>query len=400
MTYIKTFNLQEANPAGRVRTANQRSQIAYLQSRGKDPRFDEVISGVGASSTYEGNGIGGVNMVVTNNGEYVIREGKEKNYYYPGSPSKIEMTASNFHLQSGVVKRFGYFSSSIVAPYATVYDGFVLESDDNYHYVKIYRQGTEVYSRRSDAWLNQSKVANWNPQGFGFYVIEFIYLGGAIAVFKILIDGELVPVAEYTHEGVDVSTFVKSPNQPIRYEIRSTGGAGEFNHICGDVASEGTGDQIVDSKSTHIGSEPITSLSQDQRYALVGIRLKQADRLQVVDIYNFSILAANADDILIELVIGGTVAGPVWTDKANSFMQVFNGYTIQEATSIASLQHSGGDVLFSTYMAGNKDKDGLLQNSRRTGSLINGVSEELFVCITPVTNGAQALAAINWNEFI
>jgi hypothetical protein len=51
-------------------------------------------------------------------------------------------------------------------------------------------------------------------------------------------------------------------------------------------------------------------------------------------------------------------------------------------------------------MVGESSKEQVLENSRRLGSLIDGTPEEVYLCVTPVTTNAQALASINWKEFI
>lgn len=42
------------------------------------------------------------------------------------------------------------------------------------------------------------------------------------------------------YAGTATDTFILSPNQPIRYEIRSTTGTGSFRYICSQVSTEGS----------------------------------------------------------------------------------------------------------------------------------------------------------------
>jgi len=411
MTFIKETSLNfrsQLNAAGRLRTSNQRSQNAYLQLNQKDTvRFDEETSGGGETSTYEGNGVGSVNMTVTTNNEFVIRQGKEWAYYYPGKPLKAELTASKFQSQTDITKRMGYFSSSTVSPFTSNLDGFLFESDGTDQYCCIYRNGTQLARVAKSNWLNQNELVNYNPEDFNFYVIEFLYLGGAVVNFWILTEFGLTLVYSYQHINVDQNVFLKSPNQPIRYEIRSgaASAAGEFNHICADVATEGDrNDEISISRSADIGSEPITGLLEDTRYALLGVRLKSASRNIVTDVYGLSVLAANADQLLVTIFAGGTLAandsGVGFVDDSNSNLQILDGFAVQAAGNVADLVHSGGIKLLSFVMQGDSDKDQILQNSRRLGSLIDGTTDEIYLTVTPITNNAQALAAINWKELI
>jgi len=411
MTFIKESNLNfrsQLNAAGRLRISNQRSQNAYLQLNGKDTvRFDEETSGGSETSTYGGDGIGSVNMAVTTDTEYVIRQSKEWAYYYPGKPLKIELTASKFQSETDITKRMGYFSSSTTGPYTANLDGFFFESDGTTQYCCVYRDGTQVAKVAKSSWLNQNELTSYDPSDFNFYVIEFLYLGGAVVNFWVLTEFGLTLVYSYQHINVDQNVFVKSPNQPIRYEIRSgaASATGELNHICSDVATEGDrNDEISISRSADIGSEPITGLAEDVRYTLLGVRLKAASRNIVTDVYGLSVLAANADQLLVTVFAGGTLAandsGVDFADDPNSNLQILDGYAVQDAGNIADLVHSGGIKLLSFVMQGDSDKDQILQNSRRLGSLIDGTTDELYLTVTPITNGAQALAAINWKELI
>ena len=409
MTLLKQANLNfrnQLNPAGRMRTSNQRSQLAFLQAKEKSTSFSEETSGGSETSTYEADGAGSVNMGVTASGEYVIRQSKEWAYYYPGKPLKVELTASNFDNEANITKRIGYFSSSTAAPYTANLDGFFFESDGTDHYVCIYRNGTQVLKVGTSSWLNQSEIANWDPADFNFYVIEFLYLGGAVAEFSVLTEFGLTKVYSYQHINVDNNVFVKSPNQPVRYEIRSgAAAAGTLNHICSDVATEGDReDEISNAHSYSLGSNLIAGLQEDVRYALIGLRLKSTAREVVADVYGLSVLSASADQLLVEIYDGGTLAandsGVGFVDDANSSLSILDGYDVQVAGNIADLVHTGGKPLLGFLMSGNSDKDSILENARRLGSELDGTMNELYVCVTPITNNASATLVKNWKEFI
>ena len=71
--------------------------------------------------------------------------------------------------------------------------------------------------------------------------------------------------------GKQKGTFITSPNQPIRYELRSTTGVGSFRYICSQVATEGSftesGKTLTVYNSTSISSNTIGTV-----YALTGLK--------------------------------------------------------------------------------------------------------------------------------
>jgi hypothetical protein len=79
----------------------------------------------------------------------------------------------------------------------------------------------------------------------------------------------------------------------------------------------------------------------------------------------------------------------------SSSLQILNGFSVQNAGNISDLVHSGGIKLLSFVMQGDSDKDQILQTSGRLGSLIDKTTDEIYVTVTPITNGAQALVSKN-----
>jgi len=388
----------QLSPDGRTRISNQLLQGDYKQHNDiAGGSYNTETIGAGAFS-YENSAVGATELQVSANLDACIRQTYQWHNYFAGKPTKVELTASYFQPQTDVIKRMGYFSSTTTTPFDANKDGIYFESSGGTISCKVDRNGTNVFSLAQTNWLNQPELGSFDPSAFNFYVIDFLYLGGAIVNFWVLTEYGLVKIASYQHINVDQNTFIKSPNQPVRYEIRSTGGAGVFNHICSDVVSEGFDQGVGTIKSFSNGGDTVSVNSVGVRYALLGVRHKALNRNVIFDFKSISILASSADDLLVEFYFGGTIVGtPVWNDITFSYAQGFNAGDIG---TVADRVHSGGVLLSSRYIRGGNADNQILQTSRRLGSYINGTLEEAYICVTPLTSNANAAVSLDWTEFI
>ena len=250
-------------------------------------------------------------------------------------------------------------------------------------------------------WLNQNELTSYDAADFNFYVIDFLYLGGAIANFWVLTENGLTLIASYQHINVDQNTFIKSPNQPVRYEMRQTAaGTGLFNQICADVATEGQDSLIGISSSYNTDGNALSGLGTNNRYAVLGVRQALASRNISLKFQNLSILSITNDSLLVEVYFGGTTVGAAtWAGSPFS-----NTETFTSATDIAGNNtnriHSGGVLIASAYITGQSSIDSEIESIRRLGSYIDGTLEEFYLCVTPLSSNAGAYGSVNWIEFI
>lgn len=401
MTFIRKADFNYRNQLsvdGRTRISPQILIGDYKQHNDiAGGSYNTELIGTGAF-VYENSGVGATELQVTTTSDAVVRQSYQWHNYFAGKPTKSELTASYFQPQTDVIKRMGYFSATTTTPFDANKDGMYFESSGGTIFCKVLRNGTEVFSLAQSSWLNQSELSAYDPTDFNFYMIEFLYLGGAIVNFWIETEFGLTKVASYQHINVDQNTFVKSPTQPIRYEIRSTGGAGVFNQICANVVVEGFDATIGIVNSHNNGSDTVSIPVAGTRYAMLGIRQAATSRNIVIDIRSVSILANSSDNLLVELYFGGTTAtAPTFNPLAFSNIEGFDANTLATAPERI---HSGGVKIASLYAAGGGTQDVQADASRRLGSYINGAVEEAYICATPLTTNANGSAAINWTEFI
>lgn len=211
-------------------------------------------------------------------GQYAVRQSPHWNPYFSGKSQFIEATFDNFHAQTGVVKRVGYFSSNAVAPYDSAKDGVWLESDGTTIRLIVARAGTEVLNKPLAEWDQAALMASYNWQNFTVCAFDFLWLGGAVLRLFVKANGRFMLVHQFDYAGTAQDVFMQTPNQPMRYEIRSTSSSGTFREICSQVSTEGSIDEQGDSLTLiNAVASPIAANVVGTTYAIRGVK-KRADR--------------------------------------------------------------------------------------------------------------------------
>lgn len=370
----------------------------YKQLNGKDGLlFNEVVNGTATSVHESANG--GVKMTVNANGDYVIRESKATHNYTSGNPQEIELTTIDLTPVSGVVKRFGYISRSTVAPYTANLDGFCFETDNTTIYAKVYKNGTAIFSEARASWDDPldgtgKSGLTLNLANFHAVYIDFLYLGGTCARFGFVVGNEVIIAHTFKNANFLNSTFVSSPNQPLCWEIRSTGGVGSMYHICGKVASQGDVDNVGINLAYSNGTSFINANTAGTKYALIGV--KPTNRNSTVQVAKFGAMALTSDKCLIEVIINPTVAG---TFTYNAITNT--GYSIaygDSAGNPSSNTVTGGVPIAAAYITGGGEGVADLQNLLKLGRTIVGVYDSAVLCVTPLTANLDMVGNITVKE--
>jgi hypothetical protein len=187
-----------------------------------------------------------------------------------------------------------------------------------------------MLSTNQDDW-NEDTFSGRDFDNFTVLIYQFLYLGGTALRLGFVDNGIIKWAHTYIHSGLVPSTFISSPSQPIRYEIRSTGGAGSFNQICAQCASEGSIDEVGVTRSFIFEDFQANDAGDD--YAVLGIRLKDAYRDVTVKPKSVNILAETNDDFIWRLCLNPTVADTfTYNDQTNSSLQVALGATANVVT--------------------------------------------------------------------
>ena len=267
------------------------------------------------SATYSDNG---VTLSVTA-GQYLVRQGRFFCPYFSGKPQIVELTSINMQNQEGLVKRMGYFSSNAVAPYDSGKDGVWLEADGTSYRLITSRNGAVIHNIPWTSWDNYDLVKNYDWSKFSAVEMDFLWLGGAGLRFFLVVDGQFQLIHTIkNHAGDRDGLIFNSPNQPVRYEIRSTTGTGSLRSVCSQVATEGgTPNESGEGLSWY--SPLLTCNSVGQVYALVGARLQVAQRNRFVPVTQFGGALSTNDTGILMLLLNPALSTPLtWTNVSRT----------------------------------------------------------------------------------
>lgn len=300
-------------------------------------KWDSIGTG---QATYTGNA---VNLTV-GAGQYEIRQSRFFCPYFSGKPQLVEITQQNFQGEAGVVKRFGYFSSSAVAPYDTNYDGWWIESDGVTYWLVTSNKGVETHRIEWTDWVGYNKISNYDWSKFTVSMVDFLWLGGAGLRLFLVIDGQFELVHAITdHAGYASTLIFNSPNQPVRYEIRSAGGVGSLLTICSQVATEGAGPS-EQGEGISWYSSPLAANAVGTVYALCGAKKQVAFRDHLCAVSEIGAAIQTADSGVLLLLLNPTLSAPltytntsrIQTGVANVVTTVLNRGRILKSVPMVS----------------------------------------------------------------
>lgn len=266
---------------GRMRVSQTRTLFDGKTLNTDDAtRFENSGTGTATFNTNQ------CNLAVTA-GQYIIRNSPHTNPYFSGKVQDVEFTFDSFAPETNVVKRVGYFSSNAVAPYDSDKDGFWLESDGTTIRLIVSRFGTEVVNVPWTSWDAYSTISGYDWDNFTVCYADFLWLGGAGLRLFLKFEGGFVLAHTIMYAGTATNVFMRSPNQPMRYEVRSTGGAGGMNAICCQVATEGIAVEQGNAIALLSPTSGISANAVGTTYALRGVRKLATQRDIHTDITGF-----------------------------------------------------------------------------------------------------------------
>lgn len=321
-------------------------------------------------------------------GQYLVRQASSFSPYFSGKPQLIESTSIDFHNVTGLVKRIGYFSSNAVAPYNSDKDGWWIEADGTTHRLICSNNGTETHNIPWTSWDAYADISGYDWSKFTVSMVDFLWLGGAGLRLFMIIDGAFKLVHTITdHAGYQSQLIFKSPNQPVRYEIRSTTGVGSLLAVCSTVAAEGTTTNEA-GQGISIYTPVIAANVVGTVYALAGMRKVAAYRNHFIPVTEFGSTtlpgsAGQAEAGMLLLMLNPTVSAPLtWT--ANSRIE----------TAIATTQTitNTGRILRCIPLSGGSQATQAPSAALRVlGAGIDNTMSEIIIGYTPLTT-SQSVA--------
>lgn len=344
------------------------------------------------TATYSENSI----IMSVTAGQYLVRQSKVFCNYFSGKPQEIEATSINFKAQAGVVKRVGYFSSNTVAPYASNYDGMFLESYmvgavENYDFV-IMRDGVEKSRISWRDFKNQDHLLGIDWAGFNAFDFDFLWLGGIAARLSLANKGEFSCVHKINHAGTGAAqTITLNPNQPVRYEIRSTTGSGYMTSVCSQVGTEGAGNET--GEALDIAGISVSANSVGTIYALLAVRKSSQFRhcSVIIDTVGGAISGATKDAGVLYLM-----SGAVWS-SAPTFSPLSK---VEAATATNQTIISNGRIIAAIPIVSEAQIIQGAKNALRELAVdIDGVATEITLAYSPLTNSQSVIGFIGLIEY-
>jgi hypothetical protein len=384
---VKYSDSPNLDAFGRLRIAAITNLLDIKHVYDKNPlQVNELTAGT-ATSIFSQE-YARVRMSTSANNSLVIRQTKTHPIYQPGKSQLFEGSFSNFQIETNVIKRVGCFVSTTASTYNSVFDGFFLESNGvtNEISFQIWRSGTTIYSAATTTWeTSEFDPTNLNWTNTQLLMVDYQWLGVGRVRFGLNLSGQTIYYSEHNCSNNELSVYMSSPNQPIRYEIRQVGaGSGNFDMICSQVSTEGALNGLYSTVGI-IHSDTATLSSSGTKYPYIGYRLKPDYKSITSQYSSLSVLNTSNDNYLLTIEFNPTLSStPVWTDIPNSPFQYSLGTgatTITTAGHImSSLIGEAGTSALTTLK--------LDDNQIRVGSNINGTLDEMWVCLKPL--GANA----------
>lgn len=384
---VKYSDSPNIDAFGRLRVSTITSLLNIRHDLDKNPLIVNEVTGGTCSSIFDEQ-YARVQMSAGTNG-YVIRQSKAHATYQPGKSQLFEASFANFQIENNIIKRVGIFVSTTAATYNSGFDGLFLESNGvtNKISFNMYRTGTLVYSADTSSWdssqINPSTL-DWSKTQL--MVIDYQWLGVGRVRFGLSLSGETYYMTEHNNTNEDEFVYMSSPDQPIRYEIRSSGGTGHLDMLCSQVSTEGPLNQGL-YYTVSIPSTGETSFANlNVKYPYIGYRLNPNFPHASSKISNANIISTTNSDFFITVELNPTISiTPVWTDIPNTPFQYSIGTGGTETVSTSGFIYgSAVGKANSTIETSLNIQDNILQ----AGSNIDGTVDTIWVCIEHFSNQA------------
>jgi len=367
----------------------------------------EIVSWAGASSVHQANDAN-VLMSVTSTGEYVIRQTKMSMNYQPWKAQEILFTwlLSN---DATTTSKIWYFNSSTTAPYTANETGLYFKSAQWVMSVNVANDGT-VDSILSSNWnygyesvpATAPFTVDWSTIPVLF--IAFERLSAWDIVFGVIQDNKPKILHVVRNKNTLTNPYIKSPNQVIRYEIRSNTGAWSMKHICSTAISNGWQQKNGVLRTVNMWISGVSVTAGDY-VPLIALRLKAWRGDQIVLPVWLSVLLTTKANFIRELAIyrgtdqvdrNGTLTAfddITFTAKSNSCVEYKNDWLDTDALNTEYLDTNSWYVPEGGSISINN-----LESAVKIWSSIDGSRDVLVLKATPLAWSNTMFGSLDFRE--
>lgn len=381
--------------AGSLQVSQRKVLASLVQSHGDLPRFYSRRNIGTANQSHNKNK---VNMTVATTSDVAVAQTFQFYPYFAGKPVRSEFTVIDFDTETDVEKGFGqYHNIDFTSPYNTTLDGFRLWDDGTTKRFQVFNNGTTVADIPQASW--DDPMDGNGPSGvtidfakFNIYIFDYLWLGGSGVRFFMNVGDDIILVHTYKHSNTSTDTIFQKPEHPARFEIRSTGGAGNMKQVCAAVSIDTFTPDTGHNVGVDVGTTFLNANVVGTAYAALGVRIDPNEYNASVAIDTISALAATADAFILQVRHNPTVAGtaPVWNFVADSDID----YAIGDTTNTVT----GGDILYSSFVQTNGETLGDINGLLKLGTDLDGTPDEQWIVIIPLGANLDVYTGINLKE--
>ena len=290
----------------------------------KNDKFSEKIIGTG--STPHTVNTSSIALSIAGANSRVIRESTRVFCYQPGKSLLILCSFVFGPGSTGLIQNVGYFDSQ---------NGiFVQLNGTTCNIVKrVFVTGVVV-----DTVISQS---NWNMNTYStldvtksqIFFIDFEWLGVGNVRTGFVLNGQFIITHIFNHPNIVSTTYMTTPNLPIRYEINNPTGTvitSALTQICSTVISEGGYQPTGNLRTLGSGYSNSFSLGNNTLSGLIAIRLRSAKINGIVIPANLNLLSTTSGNIYYRIILNPTITVSAYTAFTN-----FSGDTSNSAVEYA-----------------------------------------------------------------
>lgn len=381
------------------KTLHNKSSLFWSQTAvgtGSDVRFTSELNDAS------------VTLSAANIGAYAIRQTTQRFNYQPGK-SQLAIFTGILNPVSNAIKRYGLFQSLTSAPFDPNVGLYFETQTDSASSIAVVQQNNNFLvpsvSARRENW-NIDKLDGTGPSGkvltlsaANIFLVDYEWLGVGRVRFGTVLDGQICYCHSINNAGNVQGAYIRTPNLPVRAEIRQTGaGTSSMKIICCSVMSEGGSDFTGLTRAVNTGDRALT-IGAASRKAILGVRLNAVKLDSVNEVINASIICTTGNNATqaafrYELMHNPTLsAGGTWQSvDPNSNFDYWQGTVdvIDKGTVIAC---GYGSVGSSIDLANSK-----FEKFLRMGCSVAGKRDELYLVVTPLEANNGVYGAITFLE--
>lgn len=231
--------------------------------------------------------------------------------------------------------------------------------------------------------------------------IDMQYLGVGRIRMGFVVNGISYVAHQFLNTNVLSSVYMTTPNLPIRWEIRNTGGASAvtMKAICCEVASGGSFNPRGEIHAWNMYNTAGTNTRAISTTwsPLISIRLNENYRRYVVNLLNLKIASPAIIRCVYKVLFNATLTGATFANTPVSVNGTTNSIVdIDTAATVVS----GGTELESNFFISSQGQEITpFENKIMLGCDVAGNSDVITIAVRTTTGNDDASVALQWQEW-